>query len=401
MATAFQPIYKGRDFYVPAYDIKIKGLDLPAATRRDVMAVKFSDSIDQIDSFELTINNWDAEKRDFKYTGSTTGQKKDRDRLFDPGQEIELFMGFWKATGPGQPAGGQGPLRLMLAGIITSLTPSFPAGGQPTLKVTGQNVLRRFMTKQATRVFEKKKDSEIAKAVGDKGGFKIGNVVVKVRTDSNAEGQEAVNEHVLQDNQFDVLFLLQRAHRNGYDLVLKYETKNKKTTPYLFFGPSTNETRVSYVVEWGRSLISFQPTLTTTRQVGKVTVRAWDGVRSELIKVTVDRKKLDKKPLKDDDILRGLEQGFADKEEVIVDRPFRDKKEAERYAKDRLTRIARDFVTGRGSTLGTPDLRAGSVIQLAGLGATFSGKYFVKSTTHSIGPAGYVTDFDARLEEDK
>src|SRR5438045_4161610 len=94
--TDFAPIYKGRDFYVPAFDIKIEGLDIPS--RKDVIDVHYTDSIDQIDSFEITVNNWDAQKRDFKYTGSKKGVARDNDQstLFDPGQKIELSMGYIK-----------------------------------------------------------------------------------------------------------------------------------------------------------------------------------------------------------------------------------------------------------------------------------------------------------------
>ncbi len=55
-------------------------------------------------------------------------------------------------------------------------------------------------------------------------------------------------------------------------------------------------------------------------------------------------------------------------------------------------------MTARGSTIGTPDLRAGRTVQIQKLGETFDGTYFVTSTTHHIGSGGYTTDFDARLQ---
>jgi phage protein D len=58
------------------------------------------------------------------------------------------------------------------------------------------------------------------------------------------------------------------------------------------------------------------------------------------------------------------------------------------------------MVTGKGSTVGMPALRAGARIELLGLGTTFNGSYYITSTTHSIGASGYTTDFEARLEED-
>jgi phage protein D len=406
----FVPIYEGRDFYVPAFDIKIKGIDLPKETRKDVIDVRYSDSIDQIDSFEITVNNWDAEQRDFKYTGSARGTRDGaRSTLFDPGQEIEIWMGYFTPIAAVKEQKDEPePLRLMLVGIITSLTPSFPATGQSTLKVRGQNVLRKLITKQETYVYEKARDSAIAKKnrdsdiaekIGQRGNLKIGSLTIPVKTDSEAKGQEQENEHVLQDNQYDILFLLQRAHRNGYDVLLKYESKEKEPQPFLYFGPSTKEPRVSYILEWGKSLIQFQPTLTTTRQVHEVTVRGWNALKKKPIEITVNRGQLKTRGLRDQQKLQKIEDGFKERKEIIVDQPFRDEREAKRYAMDRLERLSKDMVTGRGSTVGIPDLRAGSIVELRGLGTTFDGNYFIKTTTHTIGTGGYTTEFEARLEE--
>jgi Bacteriophage probable baseplate hub protein len=57
------------------------------------------------------------------------------------------------------------------------------------------------------------------------------------------------------------------------------------------------------------------------------------------------------------------------------------------------------MVKGSGSTVGLPDIRAGCVIMLERLGKRFSGRYFVTSTTHTIGDGGYTTQFQCRREE--
>ena len=140
----FAPTYKNRDFYVPAYEIKINRKELSSDVACDVMEVRYTDDVEKIDTFDITANNWDAEKLDFKYTGSKkgldAGTDAARSTLFDPGQEIEIWMGYFKPT-PDNPT----PIRMMLVGIITSLTPNFPASGSPTLKVSGQNILRDFI----------------------------------------------------------------------------------------------------------------------------------------------------------------------------------------------------------------------------------------------------------------
>jgi len=403
--TGFQAIYQGRDFYVPAFDIKIKGVDLPKETARDVLEVKYSDSIDKIDSFEMTINNWDARKLDFKYTGAKNGKDdkvdKERSKFFRPEQVIEVWMGYFKPIAPGRENKDKPePLRMMLTGKINTISPTFPAAGQPTLKVGGQSILSKLSKKQETYSYGPNiKPSDIALKVGQRGNLKIDGFKVDLKIDQTAKGQEPDLEYMLQDNQYDIVFLLQLAHRYGYDLFLRDESKDKKTKQSLYFGPPSTDRRVPYTLEWGRSLIQFQPTLTTTRQVNEVVVRGWDAIKKRKIEVKVTRADLEARPLRDKKKLKELEDGFKERKEIIVDKPFRDDKAAKAYAKDRLKRLARDMVTAHGSTLGTPDLRAGSRIEIKGLGSTFDGNYFIKSTTHTIGAGGYVTDFDARLEE--
>ncbi|MGH7491697.1 MAG: phage late control D family protein [bacterium] len=369
------PIYRGRDFYVPAFDIKIEGKSLPKETHGDVIEVRYMDNIDEFDTFEITFNNWDARTRDFKYTGSKSGAHEGTlSSLFDPGQKIELWMGYFKPTAAAAERSNEAePLRLMLVGTLTSLAPSFPPAGQPTIKVRGQNVLRNLSTTQETHVYENKKDSQIAEAIGRRGHLMFDNLRIEVKTDEGGKSKEETNEHVLQENQLDIVFLLQRAHRNGYDLVIKDESRRGRPRPILYFGPP-EEPRVTYLLEWGKSLTQFQPNLSTTRQVNEVVIRCNDALRSDdrrSFEVRVSRDQIKTRCLRDPDKMKKLEKGFQDRREVIVDRPFRNEREARRFATDRMERIVREMVTARGTTVGSPDLRAGRIIEVRDVGSMF------------------------------
>src|SRR5439155_9878438 len=136
MATAAQamPIYEGQDFYVPYFEVKIEGRPQGQDVIKDILSVSYKDNIQELDSFDITINNWDAAKRDFKYSDQ---------KLFDPGKRIELWMGYY----------GNNRLRLMLKGQITSLRPSFPAGGGSTLTISGLNILYKLRTTQVSDTY--------------------------------------------------------------------------------------------------------------------------------------------------------------------------------------------------------------------------------------------------------
>ena len=374
MSEQVIPIYKGQDFYVPAFKLKIGQEQPDRSVIYDITQVSYKDNIKEIDSFEITLNNWDAEKRDFKYS--------DLD-IFNPGKKIELWMGYF------------GKLRLMLTGEITSLKPSFPSGGQPTLVVGGLNLLHRLRKKQVSDSYQGITDNKIAKKIETRLG-------ITIETETNAPGQKEEYRYLFQDNQYDILFLLQRARAIGYDLTVIEEgdTMNLRSRPSkLRFAPSENIKRAIYELKYGISLIEFQPTLTTAHQVSKVTVRGWDAVKKQAIEATVDRKSLETKGVGKAGGQEAIEQAFSEREEVIVNRPVASKQEAELLARRTLENNAKEMVTGSGSVVGLPDLRAGCAVQISGVGKRFSGRYFVTGTTHTIGDGGYTTRFECRREE--
>lgn len=356
-----QPIYSGQDFYVPAFELNPPGKRLPKDVLHDVVGVTYSDDITKIDNFEITVNNWDAETRTFKYSNGST---------FLPGQRLELWMGYR----------GKEPLRRVMTGEITSLRPTFPAAGQPTLTVSALNVLHRFRTKQETHAYQDRTDSQIAQQIGAR-------LRVPVHT-------QPLNEqpypYLLQDNQYDIVFLFERARRIGYELWIEEDQSTGQST--LHFEPSENLKRITYRLSWGKSLIEFQPTLTTARQVGQVTVRAWDRRRKKAITATAKRSDLGARHDQD------VEQAFNEREE-ITSVVVADQQEANRIARDRLRDIAHEMVKGSGSTVGLPDLRAGRMVRIDGLGSRFDGGYFVTGTKHTFNDSGYVTSFECRRED--
>lgn len=364
--TAVQSIATVGDFYVPAFEMRLRGRPVAKDVVRDVISVSYKDNVAEIDSFEVVINNWDAEHRTFKYTD---------DKLFDPGAEIELRMGYR----------GRNELELMITGEITALKPAFPAGGQPTLAISGLNLLHRFRGKQESRTYTDKTDSEIAKEIGSR--LQIG-----IRTDP---GDEPRHAYLVQDNVYDLVFLTERARANGYDLLVEEPPGG---TRRLYFGPSTEIRREAYRLVYGGSLIEFQPNLTTANQVGEVVVRGWDPIRKEKIEYRATLTELETEGL-GAGVAPGVQKSFEDRKEIVATKVVESQAEARRLAIETLQQIAKGLVTATGSTLGLPKLRAGSVIEVGGLGERFSGRYFVTDTTHAVGDTGYTTQFGCRREE--
>lgn len=387
--TAFMTLYDesaqpaNRDFYAPGFELRIDGAGLPRGVLRDVMEVTYHDDVNEIDGFELTVNNWDATARRCKYIGSETaaslGGTSDAAKLFtlfDPsGKTAELALGY------------VGSLQTMLQATFTTVEPNFPESGPPVLTVRGLNILQQLRKKKFSYAWTNKAPSDIAtsfNSLRDAGQPRLKSPW-KVIVNPLAE---VPIDYIAQKDQYDVDFLLQLAHRQGYTLEAHEDTSQ------LYFGPSQQSLATNYQLEWGKGLMSFKPSLSTTNQWQSVTVRGWDRQSQKPISATVDLNDPLIKKLNGN--LHGLVQ---DRQQQTVDLPVFTVAEAKQRARALLHDRSVEIVTARGKTVGLPALRAGTLVNIQGIGARLSGTYFVTKTTHTLGESGYVTEFDCRRED--
>jgi Bacteriophage probable baseplate hub protein len=390
-------------FYVPQFEIRIEGVGLPRDVLRDVSQVTYRDSLKEIDGFELTINNWDAATRRFKYVGSESPadlqgstEAAQRVRLFDPcNKEVDVRVGYL------------GDLHTLVRGTFTTLEPTFPSGGAPTLAVRGLNALHKLRRKQYSTTWGDKRDSEIARNIGQLTDPKLGKnqkrFPMPIVISDEALAQEKAIPYVAQQNQYDIDFLFIRAKRLGYVVCIregdpKAKDPNRRKT-HLYFGPSDGRrpgaTDPIYKLRWGASLIDFKPTLTTANQVKSVTVKGWDRTKKKEISVKVS---LDDREMAVNKDLHDLLNNCDPREEVVVEKPVHSAQEAKKVALGILKDRQKEMVKAAASCVGLPALTAGTKVEIEGLGARFSGTYYVTSTTHTVGDSGYTTRFEARRE---
>ncbi|MEM8596237.1 MAG: contractile injection system protein, VgrG/Pvc8 family [Pseudomonadota bacterium] len=367
-----QPISIAResDFYVPSFEIRVRGRRLDRTVINDVTRLEYVDDLEAIDQFSLTVNNWDAERRAFKYSDGD---------LFLPRAQIEIDLGYHPSD-----------MHRVMTGTITDMQVSFPAGGQSVLTLQGLNRLDDLRGEQRSQVFENMTDSEIARQI-------VGPMDLALRTDREAEGREEAHEFVFQHNQYDLLFLKDRARRLGYDIVVE-ETPDGQ--PGLYFGPSdTIAQRPVYKLTYGSTLIDFAPRFSTARQVGGVRVQAWDRRNKEPIVGEARRSDLRTRGVGDAGQQSRVDSDLESRVEVIADHPVRSQREADILARETLEKTAKEMVQGNGSVVGLPRLRAGGIVYLEGLGTRFSGRHLLTKTIHSIDDSGYATRFECRREE--
>jgi phage protein D len=144
--------------------------------------------------------------------------------------------------------------------------------------------------------------------------------------------------------------------------------------------------------------MSFSPRLTTMGQVSGVAVQGWDPKRPEQQVRAVAGT--------DDAAADGGSPAVALPTAGAIDvgnrtllRPVADTAEATALAEALADSTQPWRISGSGTCIGRPDVRAGEPVRIEGLGTRFSGQYAVTAATHTYVPSiGYRTEFSAQGE---
>jgi phage protein D len=375
-------------FFAPAFELYAKGKKVPLSAVRDVMEVTYEDGIEKIDSFSLTVNNWDAARRAPIYFGRKKGDPEpDEPDLFTPGNELMLYMGY------------QGDKRLMMTGFITTVDVQFPETGPSKVIVTGLNVLDRLRRKQYTWSWPddgkpgiRDSDVALALAAAPNDAQHRPGLGMEVRIDEEAAAQEPVLDNVFMNNQYPIVFLMELARRRGYEVLIDEDIDDSgKPKKFIYFGRIQSSRNVTYKLEWGKSLASFHPKFSSAQQISAVTVCGWDRKAKKRIEVkrTIDQIK----GINDD--IKAIAHA-ANREEIITEPPARTTRDATNTAERLLGNQLASMVEATGGTVGLPDVRSGRMIVIDGSGEPFNGRYRVLSSTHVLNDSGYRTTFSAR-----
>jgi phage protein D/phage baseplate assembly protein gpV len=259
-------------------------------------------------------------------------------------------------------------------GEIVELEPDFVPGARH-LVVRAFDRLHRLSRGRQVRSFQNVTDGDLVQRVAREAGLK-----------ARVAPTTQVHNYVLQDNRTNLEFLRGRAAALGY--LLYVEGKTLCCEP-----PEANGSPLS--LDWGGTLQTFHPRLSTIGQVDGATARGWDpATRREIVGRA-------KQGRGGPDVGAGKQGGevahkaFDVSAELLVsDRAIRQQAVADQLAQALMDRTAGRFVEAEGLAIGTPALVAGISVKLSGLGSRFSGTYFVTGAVHTYNAAeGYTTHF--------
>jgi phage protein D len=373
MALDILQIEKQRqNFYAPAFNILVGTDSVVRNLELEVTDVQVEMALEgRADRFSFTINNaFDITKREFiKIEGKTVPE------FFAFGLPLEIHMGY----------GDHRRLDLMIAGIVTELSTSFPSSGLPQVTISGYDH-SYCLTRGATshNWGEQKTDSQVVKEVARRY-----NLQAKV------EETSVVHNRIDQTQESGAVFLTRLADRNGFEWFVRQKD--------LIFRSIANDEQGAIEMVWGRGLVSFSPEINLSEQITEVEVHGWNVQTKSPI---VGRAKKGDEPGLDPSRASGkprlsgaqtLEKVCKEDQAVLkVRQPVFSQQEADRRARAILKRRSEGFVGGRGESIGIPEMRPNVNVTLKGLGDMFSKTFYVKQATHTVDTSGYHTTFEVR-----
>ena len=356
--------YKG--FYVPSYKILVNNRDLLRHLYMEISSVQVDNTLKGGDRFSFTVNStFNFEEKDFEHLEDT----------FAFGNSVLIRMGY--QNGELQPDGEVLPIMIM--GKITAVQTSFPASGLPQINVSGYDLTYCMgKGKKSRPPWHNKTDSYVVSQIAGEYGLNPKVVDTLVEHPTTQQSQES-----------DAQFIERLTTRNGYECFAILKD--------LIFRPRPKrpeEPKVS--LEWGKGLLSFSPEINIAEQVTKVEVRGWD-VNTK--KEVVGTAQAGEEPGRVQGRQSGaevLKKVCREEKELKVRESVFSKQEAKRRADAILKERSEQFVKGSGESIGMPEIRAGTYIDLKGMGQLFSRLYYIEQSTHTINNSGYRTTFKTK-----
>lgn len=348
-------ILQKTDYYVPHFEIFINGIPLQLDGFKSVMSITINEKVDRADTFTIEVDN-----HDFTWSESMP-------LMFCEGNVIMIVFGYHNGK------------TSSFLGEIADVDYSFPASGAATITVTGFDLSQRMMRGKYTKTYKMMSDCDIAALIALKHQL-IPMVDVGV----------APSEEIFQNDLSDYAFLKKRAVDLGFEFrVLRDEITGMSI---LYFKKPLDFQPPELFLIWRESLISFNVDINITQQVMMVEARGLSDNKEELISIEPAPSWI--ASILSPSAMAMIAAGSGgESKHKVENESIKLQADADRLAKSSMKAITDQLVTGSGSTIGMPELKAGKMVNIQGVGIKLSGNYYITSSTHTLSSAGYSTSF--------
>lgn len=348
-------LFSKPQYYAPFFRVDIEKERLGSSA---VLSVTIDEYLNKPSSFSISLNEGlDIKSQKFIWLDKP---------LLNPGNKVEITFGY-----------GSGKNEKHMKGTIKALDLSFKSEGATSLTVRGFD-LSHVMQKKWTKVNDQNvKYSDIAREIAAK---------YKLKTEIEDPGKKHKKVE-RKPNENDYPLLQRLAEKIGFEFFVRMDT--------LYFRKPKEDKKSVKTFQYRQNFISFDPDLSIAKLIPEVVATAYNPATKKRIKVSI---KLE--DICSSQIASYLKKLVKDAEgtepKILEDRPFKSEEEARNKAKYELKKALDGFIQGTLVCIGDPDLPPGDCIEINGLGKLFSGKYYIKSATHTFDNAGYKTNLKVR-----
>ena len=351
-----------RDFYAPAYAVRVGGSDLMRNHLVAVSQVEVDMTLGAASRFSFNVTDCYSHK----LHAFQTGRGDDLLKLLAFGTEVRICLGY----------GDAGTTPVAVQGIITEITTSFPEGGSPELTIGGFDHGFPLTVGKSSRSWSKKRDS-----------FAVAEIASFHNLDATIEPTTVENDQIEQNQESDWEFLKKLADRNHYELYID-EFKTLR-----FAKPNDKASAVVRLV-YGEGLLSFKPEANLAGQISRVEVYGTNtSTNQTIIGVATAGEESGRDGKSAAEYFNTFVGDPTKRPTLRLRQPVFTQAEANQRAKAILNERAKQFLTGEGETIGLPELRPNRNVELANLGFPFSKTYYIQQATHKIDTNGYRTRF--------
>lgn len=286
------------------------------------------------------------------------------DHPFGLGAEIEICLGY---VGDANTA--------VFNGEITGYRGAFVRRGNQTLTIVCHDKFHRLRRNRRSKTYLSAKDSDVISQAASAAGLS-----------TDVEATPLTQDAIIQLNQTDADFILERAGLFGYEVYVD-DGKLVARKPDLSGGPVTT-------LIWHEELRHFSVAIDLSRQQKEVKVQAWDMTNKQLVTASA-------KTGKERDLMGGTQPGakaVADVDgtepKVKISTPAHNQDEVQAYVDAQFAKASEAFLLGDGTCEGDPKIRRGTVVEVDEIGNYLSGNYYVRRAIHTLLPSsGYTTTF--------
>lgn len=341
----------------PEFEVRIDGTAVAPLVQRDVVEIDVSEEVNRHGRLSLLVQNWDDDRAVVRHSDSGP---------FAPGRAVEVLLGYHSR------------LDSVFAGVITAVATHFTQAAVPTLQVEARSKSVMLAHPARSRVFEEATDGDVVQAIAADYGL-------------TAEAEDGSSHpFVVVGDRPDWDYLVERAQELGWVTFARGDA--------LVFRPPAAPEEDRPSLTWGLNITEVHLTQDLERRADPSVVTGWDPGELEVVDADADEGRAGVSTGDRPGHGGALgDAGWPLRRRLVPETAPLSPEEADARAVGRARLDALAHVSGYGSTIGVPALRADSWLDVDAVGTRMAGPHYVSAVRHRLSARGFVTEFQLGL----